>query len=275
MKTLNDWYRKRLSGLITVGGGTEVRFNARTEQGMVVHKAPQTFSTPQGVLVPRWRRLAPHIPFADMVWQMMATSDLSWLNGWAGYIWGPYAKDNKLPKAYGLRWWRQLDLAMQHLQTDSSSRQVYVSTWDPLDDCALTPTTPMPPCILGFHLQIDFYGALEMSVLSRSCDIIIGFPHDLMNLQFLHAVLANELNRKPGRFSFTTTNLHMYRHHQQQAENMRRDDWLFPLQFHVPETWTRQSITHPEKRDDLVRLVRNQTHEGIHEAPHIPFAVAR
>lgn len=275
MRSLNDWYRECLTKLVNAGVGTEDRFNHRTRQGMMVWKEPQTFSTHYGVLVPRWRRLAPHVPFADMVWQMMATPDLTWLNTVAGYIWGPYAQDNQLLKAYGVRWWWQIDSAMVHLKADSSSRQVYVSTWDPRDDCALAPSTPMPPCILGFHLQIDAYGALAMSVLSRSCDIIIGFPHDLMNLQFLHAILANELNRKTGLFSFTTTNLHLYRCHQPQAENMTLANWLPPLQCCVPETWKRQNIINPAQRDDLVKWIRWQNHDDIHKAPHIPFAVTR
>lgn len=275
--TLNDQYRTLLGPLAHDRAGCWRSYNDRTGEVMVRQDGPKTLSIDlaDGVPVPRWRRLSPHIPFADTIWQMMATTDLSWLNTYAAFIWGPYSDDGHLSKAYGSRWWWQLDLVVDHLKNDPTSRQVYMSTWDPAQDLTTGPRSPMPPCLIGLQFKIAA-DRLETTVYSRSCDIIVGLPHDLMNMCFLTHLVANELGIRAGQVHFMFADLHLYDMHRRAAYDMVGLKWQIPLYVSVPVAWTRHTVTEPGYRDNLVTAMRDNHRQVLADtAPLYKLDISR
>ena len=279
MMSLNRQYRALLDPLINPGTPDPVSRvqNMRTGQWTTRHTCPQVITMCGTTLVPRWRRLSPHIPFADTLWQMMATRELAWLNKHAARIWQAYAQEGKLHKAYGVRWEWQLDIALRHLRNDISSRQVYVSTWDQRLDLVEEPQTPMPPCILGFHLIRPQLDQLNMTVMSRSCDVMLGLPHDLMNLSFVHQLLASELGCQPGQFSLMMSDLHLYDDHRIAAKSMLKDNWADAVRVTLPYSMTRHDISNsPDSlRDEWVEQMRETYQQHIALAPHHSLSVPR
>ena len=231
---------------------------------MYCHEKPRVLSIDlaDGVPAPRWRRLSPHIPFADTIWQLTATTDLTWLNQYAAFIWGPYSEDGQLPKAYGTRWWWQLDLVIEHLVDDPTSRQIFMSTWDQHLDLASCPQSPMPPCLIGLQFKV-VEDRLDTTVYSRSCDILVGLPHDLMNMCFLAHLVANELGLRAGQVHFMFADLHLYGMHREVAHNILRAAWEPPLNVPVPVAWTRHTVIEPGYRDELVTAMRSEFRQVI------------
>lgn len=274
MVSLNIAYRRLLSPLALAAAGTIRQFNERTGDVMYRHDGPTTLSVDlsKGVLVPRWRRLPPHIPFADTIWQMMATDDLSWLNQYAAFLRGPDCDNNRLPKAYGLRWGWQLPHLIDHLKHDLTSRQVFMSTWFAPEDVASGPRSPMPPCLVGLQFHV-VEGGLDLTVFSRSCDIALGLPHDLLNMCFVAHLIANELHISARSAHFLFSDLHLYSAHTPAMTAMLEQDWLPPLSLPIPRSWTRHSVVEEGHRDDLVIRMREDLRPVLQQLPHVELGV--
>ena len=277
MLPLNTQYRELLEPLAcNAAPGVLMQENDRTGDIMYRHSGPQTLSVDLtwGVPVPRWRRLAPHIPFADTIWQMMGTTDLTWLNKYAAFIWGPYAEDGILPKAYGRRWGWQLGQVVEHLINDPTSRQVYMATWDAEEDLADGPRSPMPPCLLGVQFR-RIADTLESTVFMRSCDIMVGLPHDMMNMGILTHLVAHELDIAATTVHFAFSDLHLYAGHRAAAQIMLSWNWPVPMLLPIPREWTRMTVRDEMLRDDLVVQMRETFDPVITEVPWLSLSIAR
>ena len=277
MQSLNSQYHRLLSPLVHGADSVQKHYNDRTGGTMYRHSGPMTLSVDVsgGVPVPTWRRLSPHIPFADTIWQMMGTTDLTWLNKYAAFIWGPYSEDGELPKAYGIRWGWQWDTVLDHLRNDPTSRQVFLSTWFAPEDVTASPRSPMPPCLVGLQLRIINH-RLELTVFSRSCDIVIGLPHDVMNMCFVAHLIANELKVATGAVHFMFSDLHLYEGHRDAADEMLSYEWLPERQVRIPRYWTREYVTDPITRaDDLVTGTRDYWKIDLAHIPHVRVGISR
>ena len=273
MTSLNDQYRELLAQLCNrVEPAPTVEYLQNRRTGVGVRRLTTgvclSIDHSQGMIVPRWRRLSPHIPLADTLWQLMGTVDLTWLNHWAPQIWAPYAdKHNHLPKAYGVRWSVGLDQAIEHLNHDPTSRQVYVSTWNHQVDMPPQPQSPMPPCILGFQLQTDSQVRLLMTVFQRSADAMVGLPHDLMNFSCLAHLLANELTLPVGSLRFLISDLHLYDQQVPTAETILDTEWSDPLYLNLDPEWTRHTVTSPKVADEIVSAARDLMQPRLQTIP--------
>lgn len=280
--SLNMAYRNRLADLYWNNPYSDtdvvVTYNERTGDLTRSYVVPQVLAVDitQGVPCPRWRRLSPHVPFADTLWQLMGTTDLRWLNRWAAYIWGPYAEDGILPKAYGVRWDWQLPVILQHLRNDSTSRQVYMSTWFAPEDCKSRVQCPMPPCLTGIQFQIR-ESALEATIFARSTDVVIGLPHDIMNIGFLTWFMARELGLTARAVHLVSSNLHLYEGHMAAVGQMLGAEWLQPIQVKVPTSHTISNLRYlsDSDRDILVQQVRDLYRSEVAEAPRISVSISR
>ena len=269
---LNVQYRDLLNQLSYCTDGVVSRRNARTDS--VVHRFvdPQIITWDGPTPCPRWRRLSPHIPLADTIWQMMHTYDTTWLNKHAPMIWKDYATSSGyLSVAYGPRWRSPLTDALVQLQDDPSSRQAYVPTWTKTDTESAS-RTPMPPCILGLHLLRQRDGLLDMTVMSRSCDVMLGLPHDLMNMAFLQQLFAHELGVEPGRGALMMSDLHLYEQHFEVAERMLKVGWPAPSPVALRPGETRYTII-DEGKDTLVTTMKQAFRPHIETVPYYDLPV--
>lgn len=126
--------------------------------------------------------------------------------------------------AYGYRWRRhfgrdQLKALVQLLQKDSSSRQGVIVTWDPASDGLGGVSKSNVPCPYTFTVNI-IGGRLNLMNIVRSNDMILGFPHDVAGFALLQCILAQKLNVKPGIYTHTIANAHIYDIHYGAAREM-------------------------------------------------------
>jgi len=126
--------------------------------------------------------------------------------------------------AYGYRWRKhfgrdQLGLLIKLLKADPSSRHGVVVTWDPAQDGLGGAIKKNVPCPYTFTVNI-IGGRLNLHNIVRSNDIILGFPSDVAGFALLAYILAQKLGVRPGFYSHSISNAHVYDNHYAAAEEL-------------------------------------------------------
>ena len=221
---MNAAYRPLLAELIHQG---VEETNARTGVATRLLQGARAFQLNliNGRLpVPSNRRYFPHIAAAEVAWQLLGTTDPSFIMEHAPKIWGKFlepAVDPKNPMvlktAYGYRWAKhfgrdQLALAVSELIDNPTNRQLYISAWDPSVDGLGGPQPKNIPCPVGFTLS-RFRDELHMSVLMRSSDAFVGLPYDVMGYALMLDAIAASTGCRPATLTFTLAHVHIYEPH--------------------------------------------------------------
>lgn len=128
--------------------------------------------------------------------------------------------------AYGYRWRKhfgrdQLALLIDLLQKEPSSRQGVIVTWDPGQDGLSLAKKKNVPCPYTFTVNI-IGGRLHLHNILRSEDMILGIPADVAGFALLQCILAQKLGVKPGIYSHSISNAHIYSNHYPGAEEIMR-----------------------------------------------------
>ncbi len=159
-----------------------------------------------------------------------------------------------LTVAYGYRWRKhfgrdQLGKLMELLKNDPTSRHGVIVTWDPSQDGLGGIAKSNVPCPYSFTVMI-IGGRLHLHNIIRSNDMVLGFPHDVAGFALLQCMLAQHLGVRPGVYTHTISNAHIYEGHYEGAkELMRRNTDHKKIILSLPE----KSFERAEKKE--VRLV--------------------
>ena len=126
--------------------------------------------------------------------------------------------------AYGYRWRKhfgrdQLTLLIDLLEKEPSSRHGVVVAWDPAQDGLSLFKKKNVPCPYTFTVNI-IGGRLHLHNIVRSNDVMLGMPHDVAGFALLQMILAERLGVKPGIYSHSISNAHIYDVHYAAAEEI-------------------------------------------------------
>lgn len=152
--------------------------------------------------------------------------------------------------AYGYRWRKhfgrdQLGKLVELLENDPSSRHGVVVTWDPSTDGLGGVSKKNVPCPYTFTVNI-IDGRLNLHNIVRSNDMILGFPHDVAGFALLQTILAQRLGVKPGVYSHSISNAHVYDiHYDATKEIIGRENSHKAINLQLPEN----AYERAEKRD--------------------------
>lgn len=155
--------------------------------------------------------------------------------------------------AYGYRWRKhfgrdQLKLLIDLLAKDPSSRHGVVVTWDPSSDGLGGIAKKNVPCPYSFTVNI-IGGRLHLHNIVRSNDIILGMPADVAGFALLQCILAQRLGVKPGVYSHSISNAHIYDNHYSGAEEMiKRHNEHPTIVLTLPEN----TFDRAESRDETI-----------------------
>jgi thymidylate synthase len=142
--------------------------------------------------------------------------------------------------AYGYRWRKhfgrdQLKLLIDLLRNEPGSRHAVIVTWDPSQDGLSTQKKKNVPCPYTFTVNI-IGDRLHFHNIVRSNDVILGVPFDVLGFALLQCILAQELGVKPGIYSHSISNAHIYDTHFTAAEElMRRTNDHKKIELTLPE----------------------------------------
>ncbi|MFZ2555853.1 MAG: thymidylate synthase [Minisyncoccia bacterium] len=166
--------------------------------------------------------------------------------------------------AYGYRWRKhfgrdQLGLLMKHLKAEPTSRHGVVITWDPAGDGLGVTNRKNVPCPYSFTVNI-IGGRLNLHNIVRSNDMVLGFPSDVAGFALLMLMLAQKLGVKPGIYSHSISNAHIYDNQYAAVKEMlKRKNTHKPIRVTLPKN----SYDRAEKKDpklvvQMIEAFQNQ-----------------
>ena len=152
--------------------------------------------------------------------------------------------------AYGYRWRKhfgrdQIKLLIDLLKKDPTSRHGVVVAWDPSADGLGGAVKKNVPCPFTFTVNI-IGGRLNLHNIVRSNDAVLGMPSDIAGFALLQCILAQKLGLKPGIYSHSISNAHIYDIHYEAAKELiRRKNEHAPIKLALPP----HSFERAEKKD--------------------------
>ena len=156
-------------------------------------------------------------------------------------IWDPFTNPaDTLTVAYGYRWRKhfgrdQLGTLVKHLKDDPTSRHGVIITWDPAEDGLGGTVRKNVPCPFAFTVNI-IGGRLNLHNIIRSNDMVLGFPSDVAGFALLQCILAQKLGVKPGVYSHSISNAHVYdNQYAAVKELLKRKSAHKPLRLELPK----------------------------------------
>jgi thymidylate synthase len=131
-------------------------------------------------------------------------------------IWDAWADpDGELGPIYGAQWrsWGgrnidQIQIAIDTIRRDPTSRRIIVSAWNVAD----LPKMKLPPC----HALFQFYvndRFLDCQLYQRSADLALGIPFNIASYALLMSMIAQECKLVPRHFVHTLGDAHIYLNH--------------------------------------------------------------
>ena len=170
----------------------------------------------------RWvvsREPALNIAFAlaEVIWIMTGRRDLRFLEYWNTQLPDYVGSGADIHGAYGYRLRHhfgidQLDRAYQALNNNSDSRQVVLQIWDSRVDFPKPDGSAVNedvPCNTSAMVKIRD-GRLEWLQTLRSNDMLLGFPHNIVQFTCVQEILAGWLGVECGSYNQISDSLHVY-----------------------------------------------------------------
>jgi len=170
------------------------------------------------------RKMFPKFFCAETVWFIAGHKHAGFLQqftkGWDSFL----EDDGTIETAYGYRWRHHfgrdqlLDL-VEHLREEPSSRQGVVMMWDPASDGLRAPKKKNVPCPFTWTANI-IGGKLNLHMVMRSNDMVLGNPNDTADFALLQAMLAQELDVAVGKLTISISHAHIYENQFQAVEDI-------------------------------------------------------
>lgn len=165
-------------------------------------------------------------PIAEQLWFISGSNKPDEFLKDYTHIWDKFIEDDgTVAAAYGYRWRHhfgkdQLESLISLLKADNSSRHGVVITWEPKDDGYNGTPKKNVPCPYTFTVNI-IGGRLNLHNIIRSNDVMLGLPFDVIGFALLQCILAQELNVKPGIYTHSVSNAHIYDIHYEKANILK------------------------------------------------------
>lgn len=170
------------------------------------------------------RKLFPKFFCAETVWFIAGHKHAGFLQqftkGWDSFL----EEDGTVETAYGYRWRHhfgrdQLIDLVEHLREEPSSRQGVIMMWDAASDGLRAPKKKNVPCPFCFTVNI-IGGKLNVHLVIRSNDMVLGNPNDVADFALLQAMLAQELGVAVGKLTVSISHAHIYENQYEVVEDM-------------------------------------------------------
>ena len=213
-----------------------------------------TFSTDiseDGFPILSLRKIALRIFIAEQIWFIAGSRKPEDFLREYTKIWDDFTNPGDVVTvAYGYRWRKhfgrdQIEKLIELLEKDPTSRHGVVMAWDPSSDGLGGVAKKNVPCPFAFTVNI-IGGKLNMHNMVRSNDMILGFPHDVAGFALLQCILSQRLGVKPGVYTHTISNAHVYDNHYEAAETLIKRK---TKQKKIICTLPKKSFERAEKRD--------------------------
>lgn len=215
------------------------------------------------------RKMFPKFFCAETVWFIAGHKHAGFLQqftkGWDGFL----EEDGTVETAYGYRWRHhfgrdQLVDLVEHLREEPSSRQGVVMMWDAASDGLRAPKKKNVPCPFTWTVNI-IGGKLNLHLIVRSNDMVLGNPNDTADFALLQAMLAQELGVAVGKLTVSISHAHIYENQFEAVEDILARD-VAPhaeIECRLPErSFQRALEADPTLVTELVEMFASQYAPG-------------
>jgi thymidylate synthase len=120
----------------------------------------------------------------------------------------------------------QVAFILDGLRNHPASRRLVMTTWNPAEMARITETNQnknTPTCCHSTLMQFFVReGALHLMSVQRSCDVLLGLPHNWIQTWALLLYFAHWANLRVGSLRWVLGDLHLYQHptHTDTAEHL-------------------------------------------------------
>lgn len=128
-----------------------------------------------------------------------------------GYLWRSFGGD--YPVRNGVD---QIARLVREIQQNPNSRRLVVTGWDP----RVADSVDLPPCHTLFQLKVERGRVLHCQLYQRSADAFLGVPFNISSYALLTHMLAHACGLEVGEFVHAFGDLHVYRNHLSQVEEL-------------------------------------------------------
>lgn len=252
MTTFDEIYKKMVSDIMTSGidelnkskqaGSERATYYTRAIPGMHFRTDIEKDGFPLLTL----RKIPIKAPVAEQAWFILGSrKPEDFLRDYTK-IWDVFTNPGDVVTvAYGYRWRKhfgrdQLQMLIDLLKNEPGSRHGVIVTWDPSQDGLSLQKKKNVPCPYTFTVNI-IGGRLHLHNIVRSNDVILGVPFDVFGFALLQCILAQELGVRPGIYSHSISNAHIYDSHFEAAEElMKRTNDHHKITLELPENTLRR-----------------------------------
>lgn len=212
------------------------------------------------------RRIPVRIFVAEQIWFLMGSRRPSEFLNKFTKIWDDFTNvDGVISTAYGYRWRHhfgrdQIQLLINLLEKEPSSRHGVVMMWDPSSD-GLSPTFRKANIPCPFTFTVNIIGEkLHLHLVVRSNDMILGCPHDIAGFALLQRILSARLGVKVGKLTHTISNAHVYGTHYEAANDLiNRKNTHKKVDFIAEKNWFERAESGDEKLvEEIVNIIQKQ-----------------
>ncbi len=99
----------------------------------------------------------------------------------------------------------QIQYVIDQLEENPNSRRIVVQAWHPANATVST----LPPCHFTFVFNVQG-DRLNLHLTQRSADLALGVPFNIACYSLLLTIIAQQTGFKPGTFSHTLVDAHVY-----------------------------------------------------------------
>lgn len=222
MTRFDQTYRDAIRRIYTEGADVfsdRTGYHTKALPGLTYELEPS-----QGFPILTLRKIPLRLFVAEQVWFIMGEKHTEWMRQFTK-IWDDFAEeDGTVETAYGYRWRHhfgrdQLLELLAHLRMEPTSRQGVVMMWDPASDGLTGRKKKNVPCPFTFTANI-IDEKLNLHLIIRSNDMMLGNPHDVAGFALLQAILAQELGVGVGKLTVSISHAHIYENHYEQVEDL-------------------------------------------------------
>ncbi len=163
---------------------------------------------------------------------------------------------------FNSQWVDQIAGAIDQIKNNPTNRRIIVSAWNP----AQIQDMLLPPCHAFFQFNVDTTNnLLNLQLYQRSADMFLGVPFNIASYSTLLMLIASITGLKPGTFTHTLWDAHIYNNHVDQVDQQLGNEPLpLPELKVLKDVKTLEDIENLEWED--FELVWYQSH-GVIKAP--------
>jgi thymidylate synthase len=140
--------------------------------------------------------------------------------------WKPWADDKgEVKNSYGKQFrhygdsnFDQIDYLLRSIAKDPYSRSNIITTWNP-KEMEEAPISNCHGSLIKFWAEMD--GKLNLTMVQRSCDMIVGVPHNWIQYYALLLWISETLRLPTGRMEWIGLDCHIYSEHLDIAEKIK------------------------------------------------------